>query len=412
MKHVAVIGAGIAGTTTAYTLVKRGYNVTIIDSKRYPAMATSYANGGQLSASNAETWNTPKNVMNGIRWMFKPDAPLLFNPSPEVQKYKWMMGFLMATIKGEHKANTLKTIDLAKKARETYFKIADEEGIEFELLKKGILRFYDSEKEFKLDQDKASWLDQEGMEWETLTTDEVKDLEPAFKNNANYDQIVGGIYTKSDASGDIHKFCTNLEKVLEDKYGAKLQLDTTVEHITKQKDQIVLTMRYENTLINTNFDNVIICAGVGTQKFADSLGDSMNVYPVKGYSITIDLKDELSKSCAPTVSLIDQPVKLVASRLGDRFRVAGTAELAGINTDIRQNRIRPLLKWVQKYFPNVSTETYTPWAGLRPMTPNMMPITRQSKMKGIYYHAGHGHLGWTLSAETAKLVVDSMESGD
>lgn len=412
MKHVAVIGAGIAGTTTAYTLVKRGYNVTIIDSKRYPAMATSYANGGQLSASNAETWNTPKNVMNGIRWMFKPDAPLLFNPSPEVQKYKWMMGFLMATIKGEHKANTLKTIDLAKKARETYFKIADEEGIEFELLKKGILRFYDSEKEFKLDQDKASWLDQEGMEWETLTTDEVKDLEPAFKNNANYDQIVGGIYTKSDASGDIHKFCTNLEKVLEDKYSAKLQLDTTVEHITKQKDQIVLTMRYENTLINTNFDNVIICAGVGTQKFADSLGDSMNVYPVKGYSITIDLKDELSKSCAPTVSLIDQPVKIVASRLGDRFRVAGTAELAGINTDIRQNRIRPLLKWVQKYFPNVSTETYTPWAGLRPMTPNMMPITRQSKMKGIYYHAGHGHLGWTLSAETAKLVVDSMESGD
>ena len=412
MKHVAVIGAGIAGTTTAYTLVKRGYNVTIIDSKRYPAMATSYANGGQLSASNAETWNTPKNVMNGIRWMFKPDAPLLFNPSPEVQKYKWMMGFLMATIKGEHKASTLKTIDLAKKARETYFKIADEEGIEFELLKKGILRFYDSEKEFKLDQDKASWLDQEGMEWETLTTDEVKDLEPAFKNNSNYDQIVGGIYTKSDASGDIHKFCTNLEKVLEDKYGAKLQLDTTVEHITKQKDQIVLTMRYENTLINTNFDNVIICAGVGTQKFADSLGDSMNVYPVKGYSITIDLKDELSKSCAPTVSLIDQPVKIVASRLGDRFRVAGTAELAGINTDIRQNRIRPLLKWVQKYFPNVSTETYTPWAGLRPMTPNMMPITRQSKMKGIYYHAGHGHLGWTLSAETAKLVVDSMESGD
>lgn len=412
MKHVAVIGAGIAGTTTAYTLVKRGYNVTIIDSKRYPAMATSYANGGQLSASNAETWNTPKNVMNGIRWMFKPDAPLLFNPSPEVQKYKWMMGFLMATIKGEHKANTLKTIDLAKKARETYFKIADEEGIEFELLKKGILRFYDSEKEFKLDQDKASWLDQEGMEWETLTTDEVKDLEPAFKNNANYDQIVGGIYTKSDASGDIHKFCTNLEKVLEDKYGAKLQLDTTVEHITKQKDQIVLTMRYENTLINTNFDNVIICAGVGTQKFADSLGDSMNVYPVKGYSITIDLKDELSKSCAPTVSLIDQPVKIVASRLGDRFRVAGTAELAGINTDIRQNRIRPLLKWVQKYFPNVSTETYTPWAGLRPMTSNMMPITRQSKIKGIYYHAGHGHLGWTLSAETAKLVVDSMESGD
>lgn len=409
MKKVAVIGAGIAGTTTAYALLKKGYKVTIIDSRRYPAMATSYANGGQLSASNSETWNTPKNVMNGIKWMFKPDAPLLFNPSPEIQKYKWMMGFLWATLKGEHKKNTLETIDMAKKARETYFKIAEDEGIEFELLKKGILRFYDSEKEFKLDQAKKSWLDQEGMEWDTLTTEEVKDLEPAFKNNANYEKIVGGIYTKSDASGDIHKFCTNLEKVLVEKYSANLQLNTTVEYISRQKGQLVLTMRKENEIINDSFDNVVICAGVGTQGFANRLGDKMNIYPVKGYSITIDLKDELSKSCAPSVSLIDQPVKIVASRLGDRFRVAGTAELAGINTDIRQNRIRPLLDWVEKYFPNVSTETYTPWAGLRPMTPNMMPITSESRMKGVFYHAGHGHLGWTLSAETANRVVAKIE---
>jgi len=411
MKKVAVIGAGIAGTTTAYALVKKGYKVTIIDSRRYPAMATSYANGGQLSASNAETWNTPKNVMNGIKWMFKPDAPLLFNPSPEIQKYKWMMGFLWATLKGEHKKNTLETIDMAKKARETYFKIAEDEGIEFELLKKGILRFYDSEKEFKLDQAKKSWLDQEGMEWDTLTTEEVKELEPAFKNNANYEKIVGGIYTKSDASGDIHKFCTNLERVLVEKYSANLQLNTTVEYISRQKGELVLTMRKENEIMNDSFDNVVICAGVGTQSFASRLGDKMNIYPVKGYSITIDLKDEISKSCAPSVSLIDQPVKIVASRLGDRFRVAGTAELAGINTDIRQNRIRPLLDWVEKYFPNVSTETYTPWAGLRPMTPNMMPITSESRMKGVFYHAGHGHLGWTLSAETANQVVAKIEAG-
>ena len=410
MKKVAVIGAGIAGTTTAYALLKKGYKVTIIDSRRYPAMATSYANGGQLSASNAETWNTPKNVMNGIKWMFKPDAPLLFNPSPEIQKYKWMMGFLWATLKGEHKKNTLETIDMAKKAREIYFKIAEDEGIEFELLKKGILRFYDSEKEFKLDQAKKSWLDQEGMEWDTLTTEEVKELEPAFKNNANYEKIVGGIYTKSDASGDIHKFCTNLERVLVEKYSASLQLNTTVEYISRQKGELVLTMRKENEIMNDSFDNVVICAGVGTQSFASRLGDKMNIYPVKGYSITIDLKDEISKSCAPSVSLIDQPVKIVASRLGDRFRVAGTAELAGINTDIRQNRIRPLLDWVEKYFPNVSTETYTPWAGLRPMTPNMMPITSESRMKGVFYHAGHGHLGWTLSAETANQVVAKIEA--
>ena len=410
MKKIAVIGAGIAGTTTAYALLKKGYSVKIIDSRRYPAMATSYANGGQLSASNAETWNTTKNVVNGIKWMFTPDAPLLFNPSPEIQKYKWMLGFLMATIKGEHKKNTLETIDLAKKAREIYFKIADEEGIEFELLKKGILRFYDSEKEFKLDRNKVSWLDQEGMEWDILNTEEVIKLEPAFENNKNTDKILGGIYTKSDASGDIHKFCANLEQVLVDKYSANFQLNTTVEQISRQKNRLVLTMKKEDEEIDEAFDNVVICAGVNTQKFASALGDKMNVYPVKGYSVTIDLKDEISKECAPTVSLIDQPVKIVASRLGDRFRVAGTAELAGLNTDIRQDRIRPLLKWIEKYFPKVSTETYTPWAGLRPMTPNMMPITKESKMKGIFYHTGHGHLGWTLSAQTAKIVADKIDS--
>ena len=410
MKKIAVIGAGIAGTTTAYALVKKGHNVTIIDSRRYPAMATSYANGGQLSASNAETWNTTKNVVSGIKWMFTPDAPLLFNPSPEIQKYRWMLGFLWTTLKGDHKKNTLDTINFAKKAREIYFKIADEEGIEFELLKKGILRFYDNAKEFKLDKEKVSWLHQEGMEWDILTTDEVKEIEPAFENNKNYEKILGGIYTKSDASGDIHKFCTNLERILVEKYSAILQLKTTVEYITRQKDKLVLTMRHENEIINDSFDNVVICAGVNTQGFASRLGDKMNIYPVKGYSVTIDLKDEISKKCAPTVSLIDQPVKIVASRLGDRFRVAGTAELAGINTDIRQDRIKPLLKWVEKYFPNVSTETYTPWAGLRPMTPNMMPITRESKMKGVFYHAGHGHLGWTLSAHTAQIVADNIDS--
>lgn len=148
VKKIAIIGAGIAGITTAYSLAKRGYPVTVIDSRRYPAMATSYANGGQLSASNAETWNTRKNIISGIKWMFKADAPLLFNPTPNVQKYKWMLGFLAETLRGTHKDNTLHTIELAKRARDIYFKIADEENIEFSLLKKGILRFYDSKKEF------------------------------------------------------------------------------------------------------------------------------------------------------------------------------------------------------------------------------------------------------------------------
>ena len=412
MKKIAVIGAGIAGVTTAYALVKRGFRVTIIDSRRYPAMATSYANGGQLSASNAETWNTPKNIVSGLKWMFKADAPLLFNPSPNIQKYKWMFGFLTETLRGTHKDNTLHTIELAKRARDVYFTIADEENIEFDLLKKGILRFYDSQKEFKEDAEKKSWIEQPGMEWEVMSPDEVVALEPSLTTANSKNKIVGGVYTKSDASGDIHKFCVNLEKVLVEKYDVRVLTDTSVSNISQRSHKILVEYDDGKNLDNEEYENVVICAGVNTQNFANKLGDSMNVYPVKGYSVTIDLKDEQSQEGAPMVSLIDQPVKIVASRLGDKFRVAGTAELAGINTDIRQDRIRPLLRWVKEFFPEVSTESYTPWAGLRPMTPNMMPLTHESKMPGVFYHTGHGHLGWTLSAATAEIVAEKISSTD
>ena len=412
MKKIAVIGAGIAGVTTAYALAKRGFKVTIIDSRRYPAMATSYANGGQLSASNAETWNTPKNIVSGLKWMFKADAPLLFNPSPNIQKYKWMFGFLTETLRGTHKDNTLHTIELAKRARDVYFTIADEENIEFDLLKKGILRFYDSQKEFKEDAEKKSWIEQPGMEWEVMSPDEVVALEPSLTTANSKNKIVGGVYTKSDASGDIHKFCINLEKVLVEKYDVRVLTDTSVSNLSQRGHKILVEYDDGQNLDIEEYENVVICAGVNTQNFANKLGDSMNVYPVKGYSVTIDLKNEQSQEGAPMVSLIDQPVKIVASRLGDKFRVAGTAELAGINTDIRQDRIRPLLRWVKEFFPEVSTESYTPWAGLRPMTPNMMPLTHESKMPGVFYHTGHGHLGWTLSAATAEIVAEKISSTD
>ena len=412
MKKIAVIGAGIAGVTTAYALAKRGFKVTIIDSRRYPAMATSYANGGQLSASNAETWNTPKNIVSGLKWMFKADAPLLFNPSPNIQKYKWMYGFLAETLRGTHKDNTLHTIELAKRARDVYFTIADEENIEFDLLKKGILRFYDSQKEFKEDAEKKSWIEQPGMEWEVMSPDEVVALEPSLTTANSKNKIVGGVYTKSDASGDIHKFCINLEKVLVEKYDVRVLTDTSVSNLSQRGHKILVEYDDGQNLDIEEYENVVICAGVNTQNFANKLGDSMNVYPVKGYSVTIDLRSEQSKKGAPMVSLIDQPVKIVASRLGDKFRVAGTAELAGINTDIRQDRIRPLLRWVKEFFPEVRTESYTPWAGLRPMTPNMMPLTHESKMPGVFYHAGHGHLGWTLSAATAEIVAEKISSAD
>jgi D-amino-acid dehydrogenase len=157
------------------------------------------------------------------------------------------------------------------------------------------------------------------------------------------------------------------------------------------------------------FDGVVVCAGVGSRAMAKKLGDRVNIYPVKGYSITVNMPDASSQDGAPMVSLLDDDAKIVTSRLGkDRFRVAGTAEYNGENRDIRADRIEPLTKWVETHFPSISTEHVVPWAGLRPMMPNMMPRVGAGKRAGVFYNTGHGHLGWTLSAATAALVGASV----
>jgi D-amino-acid dehydrogenase len=154
---------------------------------------------------------------------------------------------------------------------------------------------------------------------------------------------------------------------------------------------------------------VVVCAGVASRALAADLGDRVNIYPVKGYSITVNLLDSHSQQSAPTVSLLDDETKLVTSRLGvDRFRVAGTAEFNGTNKDIRADRIKPLVDWVNQCFPGVNTRQVVPWAGLRPMMPNMMPRVGRGRRANVFYNTGHGHLGWTLSAVTADMVAGTV----
>jgi D-amino-acid dehydrogenase len=154
---------------------------------------------------------------------------------------------------------------------------------------------------------------------------------------------------------------------------------------------------------------VVVCAGVESRQFASMLGDRVNIYPVKGYSITVDLNDEASQAAAPWVSLLDDDAKIVTSRLGkDRFRVAGTAEFNGTNRDICADRIAPLVDWTRRMFPSIETGKVTPWAGLRPMMPSMLPRVGEGRRPGVFYNTGHGHLGWTLSAATAEIVADDV----
>jgi D-amino-acid dehydrogenase len=387
-KKIAVIGAGIAGITTAYYLARAGHEVTVYDQEPYPAMRTSYANGGQVSVSNSEVWTTWGNVKKGIKWMFKKDAPLLIRPQLDYKQWRWIAKFLYATATNQYEKNTGETIRMGLESSKLYKEIIYTEKLSFNQSPSGILHFYKDEKYFEAAKQAQGIYRKNGCEWDIVDTQRVKDLESKLEN---VNDIVGGAWTMSDWTGDIHKFCIELERVLQHKYNVHF-----VYNSVTTKD----SMKH---LVST-YDAVVVSAGVGSVDIAKYVGDTLDIYPVKGYSITINNVDPRR---LPTVSLLDDQAKIVTSTLGNRFRVAGTAELAGENYDIRHDRIKPLLDWVHTNFPHINTHDYSSWACLRPMTPNMMPIVRQSdKNSKVYYNTGHGHLGWTLAPATAHKITN------
>jgi len=420
---VAVIGAGITGVTTARALVERGFDVTVFDRHRMQAMETSFANGGQLSASNAETWNSVATILKGLKWMLRSDAPLLVNPMPSWHKYSWMAEFVAQIPKA--KDNTLETVRLAIAARQLLLKHAETYGVDFNVEHRGILHFYKNESDFRSAEKVNELYKEGGLDRFAVSPAEMAKIEPSL----NPDAYFGGFFTPSDFTGDIHRYTTGIAKGIE-KEGCTFRCGVDVGRVQRLEARdgridVVLgdpsetfegPTFYGKSKLPTpsetlSFDNVVVCAGVRSRDLAAQLGDRVNIYPVKGYSITVNMNedDQKSQSSAPWVSLLDDEAKIVTSRLGpDRFRIAGTAEFNGYNRDIRHDRIVPLTRWCNEHFPGVSTEDVTPWSGLRPMMPSMLPRIGAGLQPGVFYNTGHGHLGWTLSAATAEMVAEGI----
>lgn len=389
MKQISIIGAGIAGLLPAYFLAKQGHSVTVWEQESYAALKCSYANGGQLSVSNSEVWTTWPNIWKGLKWMGKKDAPLLIRPSLDFDKAIWLAKFLYHTAKNDHARRTAETIRMGIESRKIFHDIIREENIEFDHSPSGILHFYKTPEALAASQQIGQVYQDNGCSWQMLSPRQVMDLEPALKYSKN---ILGGAYTPEDEVGDIHKFCTQLAYILENKYKVTFIYNWNVADIDTFSD-----------------DYVVVAAGVQSVKLAKSIGDRLPIYPVKGYSITIPAADIKSFEAMPSVSILDDEAKIVTSKLGSRLRVAGTAEFDGENYDIRHDRVQPLLNWVENNFPKIDRRNYSSWACLRPMTPNMMPIVAQSpRNKQIFYHTGHGHLGWTLSPLTAHTLASTI----
>jgi D-amino-acid dehydrogenase len=399
---IAVIGGGITGVTTAYALARRGLDVTLLERHRYPAMETSFANGGQLSASNGEAWNSWSTVRKGLAWMLRSDAPLLVNPLPSWHKLSWLAEFLAAI--PHYESNTVASARLAIAARQHLFGWAREEGIQFDQRHAGILHVCRDKAGFEHAARVSALLAQGGLQRRAVTPQEMRAIEPTLEG-----RFYGGFLTESDSTGDIHKYTCGLAQAAQAR-GARMVYGADVLRLEAGGSGVRVVYGSDGREVTQGFGALIVCAGAGSRAMAAMLGDRVNVYPVKGYSITVMLEDAASRAAAPTVSLVDDAAKLVASRLGaNRFRVAGTAEFNGYNRDIRADRIAPLVQWVEQCFPGVCTRQVLPWAGLRPMMPNLLPRVGRGKRPGVFYNTGHGHLGWTMSAATAEIIAAQVQ---
>ena len=288
-----MIGAGVTGLTTAYELLDRGFEVTVFDRNRYAAMETSFANGGQLSASNAETWTQWGTVLKGLKWMLQADAPLLVNPAPTLHKIRWMAEFLSNI--PNYKKNTVETVRLAIAARAVLFEMAEREGIDFDLERRGILHFYSPQKDLAHARMVNGLLAEGGLVRRELSPAEIREVEPALHGD-----FVGGFLTESDSSGDIHKFTVGLAAACA-RRGADLRFGTDVYDVAAVDGGV----RISSSGGEESFDGVVVSAGVRSRAIAAALGDRVNIYPVKGYSITVAAR----RRREPGGGALDQPAR-------------------------------------------------------------------------------------------------------
>ena len=415
MYDVVILGAGITGVTTAYQLAKAGRSVCVIERQPGAALETTYANGGQISVSHAEPWAHPGAPLQVLKWLAKRDSPLYFSPRPDWRQWAWLAGWLWQCRRSAADSNTVEIVKIAMRSRELYREVRAHEGIEYRQKSLGILHFYHDSKEYGKALRVAELMTRYGCVRTPVTKADIDALEPAL---AQRDDIVGGTYTKDDESGDARVFTQALAAICEAKYAVHFRYGTTVDDLLRGSGKIdeVIVREPDGNKGSIPAGNFVLCMGSYSPLLAQRLGIFLNLYPTKGYSISVPL-GSANEAYAPKVSLTDDENKLVFSNLESHLRVAGTAELAGWNTALSYHRVRPIVEKSAELFPGVFSgmdyhnERYVmdhlhPWTGLRPTTPSNIPYAgRSGKYSNLWFNTGHGTLGWTMGMGTAERVA-------
>ena len=404
--RVIVLGAGLLGTTSAYFLSQLGHEVTVVDRQATPGAETSFANGGQISVSHAEPWANPSAPLKVLQWLGKEDAPLLFRIRADMRQWLWGLQFLRECTPARTRHNIEQIVRLGTYSRDTLQQLRRDTGIDYAQRSQGILHFYTSQKEFDGAQGPAEQMRALGCERHVISADAAVALEPALAHIRP--QLTGATYTAEDESGDANRFTRELARLCE-AAGVQFRMGHTVTALREAGGRIdhVEVTDAEGRFQRLRADAYVLAMGAFSPLLTAPLGIRLPIYPAKGYSVTMPVKDA---AMAHQVSLTDDEFKLVFSRLtgpdGDRLRIAGTAELNGYNRDLNTVRCEAIVRRVEQLFPGAGDTTQAQfWTGLRPATPSNVPLIGATKMPNLFLNTGHGTLGWTHACGSGKSIA-------
>lgn len=405
---VMVLGAGIVGVSTAWYLQACGHEVVLVDRQPDAALETSYANGAQISVSFCEPWANAWVPVKVLKWLARDDSPLLFRPRLELAQMRYGLAFLMQCTTASFERNVEELVQLGRYSHARLKELVADTGIEYDRLERGILHFFSSQADFDNGVAAASVMRHHGVDRRVLSRDEVLAVEPALAGFGPH--IHGGTYTPSDESGDAWVFTQKLARLCEQR-GVQTRWNTPILALEKQGERLsgVRVRTPDGRTETLTADAYVVALASYAPGLVNPVADCLNIYPAKGYSATLKLKHP---ERASTVSLLDDTRKIAISRLGDRVRIAGTAELVGLDTRLdsatSQVRCQALVKRYEELFPGVADASEPNfWTGLRPSTPTNIPyIGRSKKLGNLWFNCGHGTLGWTHGAGSGHALAE------
>ena len=408
---VAILGSGVIGVTSAWYLAKAGHEVVVIDRQSGPALETSFANAGEISPGYASPWAAPGIPMKAMRWLFMQHAPLILRPSFDAAMLRWIVAMLGNCTEKAYAVNKSRMVRLAEFSRDQLIALRQETGISYDERSQGTLQLFREQKQLDGIGKDVAVLQADGVPFEVLDKAGCIAAEPGLANSQS--PIVGGLRLPNDETGDCFKF-TNALADMAKAAGVTFLHDHKIKRLVQGKGSID---HVETDKGPVDADAFIIALGSYSPLLVAPLGIKLPVYPVKGYSITVPIT---AAERAPVSTLLDESFKVAITRLGDRIRVGGMAELSGFSTNLPGKRRDTLEYSVGSLFPaagDLGKASF--WSGLRPMTPDSTPVIGSTHIPNLYLNTGHGTLGWTMACGSGHVITDivsnrkpAIETGD